>query len=106
MSLPYEITPEAKADLLEIWDYSCDMWGEDQADNYHQGLEEDFEALAGGQKKGKPGERLALGSQPDLRYYLSGKHYIIYRVEGEKLIVLSLIHGSSYERLTSYLKGR
>ena len=35
----YRLTLEAKADLIEIWNYSDGLWGSPQADRYIEGLE-------------------------------------------------------------------
>ena len=31
----FVLTPRARADLDEIWDYTADRWGLDQAETYH-----------------------------------------------------------------------
>ena len=41
----YDLTPAAKADLREIWLYTAEQWGEQQADRYLQELEECCERL-------------------------------------------------------------
>ena len=32
------LSPKAKADLSDIWDYTCAEWGADQAEKYVRGL--------------------------------------------------------------------
>ena len=36
----YRLTPSAKSDLIEIWNYTVETWGEKQAENYLQDIEE------------------------------------------------------------------
>lgn len=106
MAEPYSLTPEAREQLLEIWDYSCDMWGADQADRYYQNLERDFVALALGRKSGKKCGEIYPGATSELLFYLSGRHYVIYRFEKlPRIIIVAVIHGSSYRRLLRALKS-
>jgi toxin ParE1/3/4 len=39
-------SPAAKADTEEIWDYSADRWGPDQADGYTDAIRDACQALA------------------------------------------------------------
>ena len=32
----YRLTPSAKSDLIEIWNYTVEIWGEKQAEKYLQ----------------------------------------------------------------------
>ncbi|WP_323370903.1 type II toxin-antitoxin system RelE/ParE family toxin [Alloalcanivorax profundimaris] len=33
------LTPKAESDLIDIWGYTCEEWGADQADDYLDQLE-------------------------------------------------------------------
>jgi toxin ParE1/3/4 len=44
----YLLSPAAQADLGQIWDYSAQTWGEDQADRYVLGIRDACQALANG----------------------------------------------------------
>ena len=35
----YLVSPAAQADLEQIWDYTCDRWGVDQAEEYLRELQ-------------------------------------------------------------------
>jgi len=43
----FVLTPRAQADLDDIWDYTADRWGLDQADTYTRQLWKDIAAVAG-----------------------------------------------------------
>ena len=47
-------SPAAEADIGEIWDYSADRWGPDQADSYTDTIRDACYALARGAKQGRP----------------------------------------------------
>lgn len=36
----YRLTPSAKSDLIEIWNYTIETWGEKQAEKYLQEIED------------------------------------------------------------------
>ncbi len=35
------LSPAAQLDLEQIWDYTCDRWGDDQAEKYVREIERD-----------------------------------------------------------------
>jgi toxin ParE1/3/4 len=43
--LTLSLTPKAESDLVEIWVYTCDEWGLDQAGTYLDQLEEGMKQL-------------------------------------------------------------
>ncbi|MDE0007814.1 MAG: type II toxin-antitoxin system RelE/ParE family toxin [Gammaproteobacteria bacterium] len=44
----YALSPAARADLEEIWDYTVGHWGETQAERYIRNIQRACEALGGG----------------------------------------------------------
>jgi toxin ParE1/3/4 len=42
----YRLTPAAKSDLIEIWNYTVDTWGEKQTEKYLQDMEDKLNQLA------------------------------------------------------------
>ena len=42
----YVLSPRAQADLDDIWDYTADRWGLDQAETYTRDLWQRIEAVA------------------------------------------------------------
>jgi plasmid stabilization system protein ParE len=53
----YLLSPRAKADLEEIWDYSEEIWGTDRAERYVRDLWEDIKYLAANPKRVVPAMR-------------------------------------------------
>lgn len=82
-----ELTPLAKADLIEIWHYGFSQWGEVQADTYLLGLEEAIQSLADNPRIGVSIDDIRSGC----RQYTFRKHLIIYRLNGDRLIILRVL---------------
>lgn len=80
-------SPAAEADIGEIWDYSADRWGPDQADNYTDAIRDACYALARGAKHGRPAEVL-----PDFQKYLCGSHVIYFLDYPGHLDVIRILH--------------
>lgn len=85
----YRLSRRAKADLDEIWDYSLDRWGDQQAAAYQRQI---YTAI------GMIAERPDLGwadsnLRPGYRRRPAGSHVIFYRVGGMVEIV-RILHQS------------
>ncbi|BAO84626.1 MULTISPECIES: type II toxin-antitoxin system RelE/ParE family toxin [Comamonadaceae] len=80
-------SPAAQADIGEIWDYSADRWGPDQADNYIDAIRDACYALARGTKHGRPAEVL-----PDFQKYLCGSHVVYFLNYPDHLDVIRVLH--------------
>jgi toxin ParE1/3/4 len=82
------LTPRAQTDLDEIWDYTLDRWGLDQAESYTRQLWKDIEIVA---------ERPSLGREcPDVRrgyrMYPSGSHVLFYRETIDGVDLVRILH--------------
>lgn len=90
MPKKYELTPRAERDLKDIWFYTAEAWGDEQAEKYVALLEKRFEALADSPYIG--------AARPDIekgyRYFPEGKHLVFYRVEENTVIILAVPHTS------------
>lgn len=42
----YVLSPAAQADLGDIWDYTCERWGDSQAENYLRDIQRAIERVA------------------------------------------------------------
>ena len=80
-------SPAAEADIGEIWDYSSDRWGPDQADSYTDEIRDACYALARGTKHGRPAEVL-----PDFQKYLCGSHVVYFLDSPGHLDVIRILH--------------
>lgn len=79
----------AEADLIGIWRYSSGNWGERQADLYLDQIEGVLFRLREDPMMGTDCSEIKQG------YWKirSGKHLIFYRVDGDLLVVIRVLHG-------------
>jgi len=87
----FHLTNKAVQDLSEIWDYTYEVWSENQADKYYFELLEDCKELSENQILGKN----YIEIEKDIFGYLSGQHVIFYRILNEKEIeIIRFLHAS------------
>ena len=83
----HEISRAAEADLKDIFHYTVDAFGPRQAERYLKDLGGVFEMLGEFPELGRPFER---GS----RSFIHGSHIVIYRVEGDFVLIGRVLHGA------------
>lgn len=89
MSGRYLLSPAAWADLEQIWDYSCERWGVDQAERYLLELEQAIERSAMNPLIGGACEEI----RPGYRKLSAGSHVLFYRLSVEGVIdVVRVLH--------------
>jgi toxin ParE1/3/4 len=71
----YVLSPRARGDLSEIWDYSAAQWGAAQADRYIRLIVAACAALAPGRIMGSSADAIRSGY---LRHAI-GSHVLFYR---------------------------
>lgn len=81
----YIITNKAVDDLTNIWDYTYEVWSENQADKYYNELLEDCQTLTDNQNYGKNYDEISL----EIFGYKSGQHILFYRKLSEKEIEIT-----------------
>lgn len=81
----YIVTNKAVDDLAKIWDYTYEVWSENQADKYYYKLLEDCQIVAENQDYGKNYEEINV----EIFGYKSGQHIIFYRKLSEKEIEIT-----------------
>ncbi len=81
----YQLTNKAVADLSKIWDYTYEVWSENQADNYYFELLEDCQVLAENQNLGKNYTEI----DHAIFGYKSGQHLIFFRIMSENEIEIT-----------------
>lgn len=88
----YRLSKQADEDLLSIFRYTYDTWGEEQVWIYLSLLEAARDQLTGNPflPGSKPREDLAVGC----RVFRAGKHYIVYRIKDEYLEIARILHES------------
>jgi toxin ParE1/3/4 len=83
------LSPAARADLAEIWDYSADRWGVEQAEHYIRDLMSACQGLADKRMKGRAIDDIRAGY-----FKLSvGSHFLCYRLTDAGVIdVVRILH--------------
>ena len=81
----YELTNKAVEDLSKIWDYTFEVWSENQADKYYFELIKDCQVLAENQNLAKNYKEI----NDDIYGYKSGQHIIFFRIISENKIEIT-----------------
>jgi len=91
----YVLSPLAQVDIDEIWDYTFEHWGDAQADRYARLIENAIKMAASNPKRGRACDDLRTGY-----FRLSaGSHVLFYRIVGDKIDVVRVLHQSmDFER--------
>lgn len=79
-------SPAAEDDISEIWDYSAQMWGVEQADSYADAIRNACYALASGVKQGRP------SIFQEYNKCLCGSHVIYFRDYPDRIDVIRILH--------------
>lgn len=85
----YLLTPRAEADLEDIWIYSAETWSPNQADTYLDGLLGTIDTLVAMPSMAR--ERIEFS--PPVRIHSTGLHLVVYRIEGNHLLVIRILGG-------------
>lgn len=89
MPSPVRISALAEADLMEVWRYTAERWGSEQADVYLDAFGAAFRQLAAqpliGAKRG--------GVREGYRVLFVGEHAVYYRVDVSVVGVVRVLHG-------------
>src|ERR1700681_3407641 len=90
--MAHRVAPEAEAELDNIWDYVAkDSGSIEIADRLIDSIAERFYLLACHPHIGRPRDE---DLRPDLRSFPVGEYVIIYRLEGEDVLILHVLRGS------------
>lgn len=85
----YFLTNKAVFDLSEIWNYTYEMWSEEQADKYYFQLLQSCQELAENQSYGKSYPEIA----SSIYGYKSNLHIIFYSiVNAEEIEIIRILH--------------
>lgn len=91
----FVLTPRARADLDEIWDYTADRWGLDQAETYTRQLWKNIAIVADRPSLGRECTEVRRG----YRMYPTGSHVLFYRHTTLGIDVVRILHERmDYER--------
>lgn len=93
----YRLSELAQLDLFDIADYTFETWGEEQTYRYIDDLEACFRRLARSPGIGRSGEDI----RPGYRRLEHQKHVIFYRIDGEGVLIIRVLHQRMLPRLHS-----
>ena len=86
----YFLTHSSTDDINSIWNYTCTVWSESQADKYFDLLLNAFEAIAENPSVGKSYKEIGQGV---FGTYV-GKHIIMFRINSlEAIEIIRVLHG-------------
>lgn len=80
-------SPAAAADLDNIWDYTVEEWGADQADRYTDDIRDTCHSLARGEKRGRD-----VDVRKGYRKHPVGRHFIFFRTTDAGIEVIRILH--------------
>ena len=83
----YKLTNKAVEDLSKIWDYTFDVWSEDQADKYYKILISTCQDIADNPVLGKNYE----GITENLLGMKTNRHIVFYRTLNENYVEITRI---------------
>jgi toxin ParE1/3/4 len=86
----FVLSRRAESDLDEIWDYSAERWGREQANKYVEALRESIRGIALDPSRGRS---VTVGARSYHRYS-SGSHMIFYRMEDQGAHIVRILHQS------------
>ena len=85
----YVVSPRARADLEDIWDYTAERWGPSQAEEYIRLLQHAIETVADNPRKGRSCDEVREG----YRKYSVGSHVLFYRSIKVGIDIVRVLHG-------------
>jgi len=84
----FQLTPDAKASMLQIARYTQRTWGVEQRNSYLKWLDDCFHALADAPMQGKARTEI----HHALRSYPVGKHIVFYMSKEDCLVIVDVLH--------------
>lgn len=88
--LPYILSLEADKDLEDIFDFTTDKFGQEQAITYLDGLENALQGLSANPKLGRERNEIRKG----LRSLNKESHVVFYRILKDHIRVVRILHTS------------
>lgn len=85
----YFLTNKAVEDLSKIWEYTCEVWSEKQADKYYELLTSSFREIALKPEIGKQYPEI----DSAIYGFRAGKHIVFYQLTQSKDIeIIRILH--------------
>ena len=86
----YKLRRVAERDLENIWFYSFEMWGVDQADSYIRSLIAKFEWLSNNPMSGRKRNDI----KPGYHCFPEGEHVVFYNIDDGVIDIIGIPHHS------------
>lgn len=84
----YQLRERAIEDLAEIWRYTAEHWGTEQADRYYHELIACFEAVTRNPQLGRVRDEIKAG----YRSIPQGRHVVFYLIASSGIEIIGLPH--------------
>ncbi|MDZ7711466.1 MAG: type II toxin-antitoxin system RelE/ParE family toxin [Roseovarius sp.] len=84
----FRLARAAVADLDDIWDYSSETWGPDQAEAYVADIFACFARAVAMPETGRDRSRFV----PGARSLTAGRHLVFYRQIKSEVVILRVVH--------------
>lgn len=82
------LTPRARSDLEEIWDYTAAHWSMDQAEAYLRQIEAAMKVAAADPRRGRRCDETRAG----YRKFPAGSHVLFYRTTPDGIDIVRILH--------------
>jgi toxin ParE1/3/4 len=86
--LEIRLTPQARTDLDDIWNFTSTKWGIDQAEVYALALDHSMKTLAQTPGIGRSIDEIRKG----YLLFPSGSHLLIYRLKPQAIEFVRILH--------------
>ncbi len=84
----FRLSDRARADLIDVYDFTEASFGVYQADAYYAGLEMTFSLVADFPRIGQPADEL----RARYRRFRFQSHYVLYTDEGDHVVIRAILH--------------
>lgn len=91
----YRFTPQAKRQLIGIWDYSVSRWGQRRAERYLRAINTTVALVAAKKRQARTCEHYG----PNLSFIRSGSHNIYYDTMQQRICI-----GSSVCSISAWIR--
>jgi toxin ParE1/3/4 len=86
----FRLSDRARANLIDIYDFTEARFGAYQADAYHAGLERTFGLLADFPRIGQSADELRTG----YRRFRFQSHFVFYTAEAAGVVIRAVLHAA------------
>jgi len=84
------LSPAAQSDISDIWEFTVERWGEDQAIRYTSRIRDTLLDLVAGRRSSRAADDIV----PGYRTCIIGSHIAYFRIDADDLIVIRILHQS------------